>query len=156
MDYQSHGVSKNLRTSEDAGQLTYNRFVFDFAASYRPPTFTNASSDKIQIGEVPAGEVLVPHLCRIEIPAIDTHGSPTGDYSIGTADDPDALKGTAASETAVVLTGEDILVQASGVGDRDEPTPIYLVALGAHATVAPTGKVVFEQITRPYDATIDG
>jgi len=150
------GVSKNVRTSEDAGQLTLNHFEFDLAASYRPTSFAATTSDRIQIGEVPAGEVLVPHLCRIAVPVLDTHNSPTGDYSIGTADDADALKGTAASETAVVLSGEDLLVQPDGVGSRDQPTPIYLHALGAHATLAATGKVVFDQVSRPFDATIDG
>lgn len=150
------GVSKNVRTSEAAGQLSLNHFEFDFAAPYAPATFTNSTSDAIQIAEIPAGEVLVPHLCRISIPQLDTDGSPTGDYSIGTEDDPDALKGTAASETAVVLTGEDILVQATPVGSRDQPTPIYVHARGAHATVATTGKVVVDLVTRPYDATIDG
>lgn len=152
----NHGVSKNVRTGEAAGVPTLNPFVFDFAASYAPATFTSVTSDRIQIGEVPAGEVLVPHLCRISIPQLDSNGAPTGDYSIGTADDPDALKGSAASETAVVLTGEDLLVQATPVGARDVPTPIYIHALAAHATVAVTGKVKFDQVTRPYDVTIDG
>ncbi|WP_202841965.1 hypothetical protein [Luteimonas saliphila] len=155
-EYANPGVSKNVRASEDAGQLTYNRFTFDFAASYAPATFTNASSDRIQVGEVPAGEVLVPHLCRMDIPELDTAGSPTGDYSLGIAGAAASLRASAASETPVVLTGEDFLVPATPIGARDVPTPIYLSAVAAHATIAATGVLVFEQVTRPYDVTIDG
>lgn len=155
-DFKNPGVSKNVRTSEDSGQLTLNHFVFDLAASYKPATFNEATDDRIQIGEIPAGEVLVPHLCRIAIPEIDADGSPTGDYLIGTDADPDALKGSAASETPVVLTGEDILVQATPVGSRTAPTPIYVTAAGATATLAETGQFVFDQCTRPWDVTIDG
>lgn len=149
-------VSKNLRTSEAAGQLTLNHFEFDLAGPYAPSTFASTSSDRIQIGEVPAGEVLVPHLCRISIPALDANGSPTGDYAIGTEDDPDALKGTAASETPVVLSGEDLLYPAPPIGSPNVPTPIYVSALAAHATLATSGVIVFDQVTRPYDSTIDG
>ena len=151
--YTNTGIT-NLRTGEDAGQLTLNNQVFDFAKD-GPATFTSVTTDKIHFATIPAGEVLVQHLSSISLPAIDTHGTPTGDYSIGTADDEDALKGTAASETAVVLTGEDILV--SGViGSPNAPVLLYIHALAAHATVSTTGKIVSNLVTRPYDATIDG
>jgi hypothetical protein len=154
-DSANPSVSKNVRTSEDASALTQNEFVFDFTKSYAPSTFTNASSDRIQIGEVPAGEVLVPHLCRASIPALDVHGSPTGDYSIGVDGSAAVLKGSAASETAVVLFGEDWLVPATPIGSPDEPTPIYITAVAAHATVNSTGQIVFQQVTRPWDHNLD-
>lgn len=156
MEYQNPATGKNVRTSEDAGQMTLNPFRFDFAGSYRPATFTSASSDRIKIGEVPAGEVLVPHLCRISIPQLDTAGSPTGDYSLGVDGAPASLRASAPSETAVVLTGEDLLVPATPIGSPDEPTPIYLTAVAAHATVAATGVIAFDQVSRPWDSSIDG
>lgn len=152
MDSKNPTIGTSLRTSEDAGQLTHNKFVFDFAAPYAPTAIVAA--DRIQVGVVPAGEVLVPQLSLMSIPNMDTSG-PTGDYSIGTADDPDALKAAAAAETAVVLFGED-WVLTNPVGAKDVDTPIYVVFTNPVNTPPTSGKITFEQVTRPWDDQIDG
>jgi hypothetical protein len=136
-----------VNSSEDAGQLTFNAFDFDFAKSYAPAAL--GAGDKIQIGVVPAGEKLVPQLCRLDMLKIDT-GTPTGDYSIGTEDAPTALKGSTASETsAAVLFGEDWSLATGAVGSADEPTPIYIVIINASDAVPTTGVIRFEQVSRP-------
>lgn len=153
--YANPSVGKNVRTSEDAGQLTLNLFVFDLAATaYQPPAL--AQNDLIQIGLVPLGEKLVPHLCRIDVPQLDSNGAPTGDYAIGTLADDDALKGSAASETAVTLFGEDFALATAAVGSASDDTPIYLKAVNASATLPVVGKIVFFAVSRPVRADLDG
>jgi hypothetical protein len=134
----------------EAGGLKFNRHVFDFAASYAPAAVVTGAL--IQIGVVPAGNKLVPHLSRIAIPALDTNGAPTGDYTVGSADDPDALKAAAAAETAVVLSGEDFTVVTSELGALAEDVPVYITATGDFATVAATGKVFADLVIRPFDS----
>jgi hypothetical protein len=149
--YQNPSISKNVRTAEEAGDVTNNHFVFDFAqASYAPTAL--AAADRIQIGEVGTGEVLIPYLCRFAIPAFAT----SGNYTIGTDDNSTALQGSTSSAAATTLVGSAILTPGAVVGSEAQPTPIYLFAAGAIAGVVTTGKIVFDQITRPYDQTIDG
>lgn len=133
--------------------LAFNRFVYDQAASYHS-TDVNVG-DRIQIGVIPAGQVMVQHLSRLSIPALEG-ASPASDYTIGTDADPDALKGSAASETAVVLTGEDFLVGAEPIGSPDEDTPIYITFITAdQVNEAVTGKIVFEPVTRAWRDELD-
>ena len=113
-----------------------------------------AADDLIQIGVVPAGNKLVPQLSRISIPAMDS-GTPTGDYSIGSADDPDALKGSAASETAVVLFGEDFTPVTSELGALGVDVPVYIKALAASATPPVVGQVIADLVIRPFDSAVD-
>ena len=154
-------IVHSVRGYQSAHDLNFNRFVHNLAAGYSitPAAGGDASlsvADKIQIGVVPAGEKLVPQLCLLKIPALDTDGSPTGDYQVGTATDPDALKGSAASETAVNLFGEDwILTGTADIGSKDEDVPIYITIINASATRAPTGLIVFEQVTRAFDDAND-
>ena len=137
-----------------AGVLLIWPFVFDLAdASIRPAAI--AQNDLIQIGEIPAGHTLVPVLSRFAIPQIDSNVSPTGDYSIGTAASAAALKGSAASETAAALFGEDILIPATAIGSPTDPTPIYIKAINASATVPSTGKIVAELVYRAWDSALD-
>jgi hypothetical protein len=151
-DSKNPTLGASLRTSEDAGQITHNKFVFDFSKAYAPAAI--AATDRIFIGMVPAGEVLMPHLCLLSLPNMDTSG-PTGDYSIGAGTDDDALKGSAAAETAVVLSGEDFIL-TNPVGSKTADTPIYLYFINAVNTPPVTGKVIFDQITRPWNDDIDG
>lgn len=149
-------VDANLPNVPDVGQIAFNRHVFDIAvgAGYRPAAI--AENDLIQIGVVPAGHVLIPHLSRLSWPALEG-GTPASDYTIGTAASPAILKGSAASETAVVLFGEDWLVPATPIGARDADTPIYAkIITAAFHTIATTGQIVFEPVYRPWRADLDG
>lgn len=136
------------------GALAFNRHTFDFAvASYRPAALLNA--DKIQIGVVPGGHVLVPMLCRAAIPQLET-GTPLSDYTIGTVASPAALKGSAPSETAAALFGEDWLIPAAAIGHPTDDTPIYITFITANLAGVPvTGKIVFEPVFRAYRDDID-
>lgn len=130
-------------------------FTFDFADPIQKPAAI-AANDLILIGTIPAGHVMLYQLSRFAIPQLDSAGSPTGDYSIGTEAVPAALKGSAASETAVALFGEDILIPAAVIGSPTDDTPIYIKAIAASATVPSTGKIVAELAYRAWDSSIDG
>lgn len=153
-DYSNPNVADVLPNVPAVGALAFNRSVFDFADAEYAPSDLN-QNDRIQIGVVPAGQALVPHLTRASIPQLET-GSAASDYTIGTAADPDALKGSAASETAVVLFGEDWLVPSAVIGHPTEDTPIYITFITADlAGVPTTGKIVFEPVTRAYRSELD-
>ena len=152
--FRNPAVLAGKAVGTKAGELTINREVFDLAnTGYRPSAI--ASGNLIQIGVVPAGNKLVPYLCLLQIPTLDSDGSPTGDYTLGSANDPDALKGSAAAETAVNLSGEDFIVGTADLGALADDVPIYLKATNNIATLAATGKIVFDVVTRPYDSTVD-
>jgi hypothetical protein len=147
--FTNPGVSRNLRTADDAGDLTFNAFVFDLANTAYAPTAI-ANGDKIQIGTVPAGEKLVAHLCRLDIPVIDTDVSPTATGTVGTAASAAAVAGSQTlSASAKLLTAEDFALTTAEVGDANVDTPIYLTFTAAVKTLAATGKIVFEQVSRP-------
>lgn len=144
---------KNLVGAFKAGELAYRRFEYDLAASYHSDDINNG--DLIQIGVIPAGHRLVEPLSRLNLPAIEG-GTPASDYTIGTAADPDALKGSAASETAVVLFGED-WTASNVVGSKTEDTPIYITIITAdmHTEIV-VGTIQFDAVYRPWDDTVDG
>lgn len=146
-------VDNSKATPCDAGGIRFNRDVFDLAGSYAPAAV--ASGDLIQIGVIPAGNKLVPHLSRIAVPQLDSNGAPTGDYSIGSAADPDALKASAPAETAVVLSGEDFTAVTSELGALAEDVPVYITAVNGFATLAAAGKVVADLVIRPFNSRID-
>ena len=152
--YRNPAVLAAKAVGTEAGDLVLNREVFDFAnTGYKAASIAN--NDLIQIGVVPAGNKLVPHLCLLQIPILDTNGSPTGDYTLGSANDPDALKGSAAAETAVNLSGEDFILGTADLGAQYDDVPIYLKAVNNFATLQVTGKIVFDVVTRPYDPGVD-
>jgi hypothetical protein len=148
--YNPANRNRALSNVAGVGQLQYDYFVFSLAASYA----SGASADEslIEIGRVPADQVLVPHLCRLSLPVLDSNGAPTGDYEVGTAADTDVLLASRAAETAAaVIFGEDWLVPAAEIGSQTEDTPIYIRVSSVIATLG-TGSIVFEQVTRPYNA----
>lgn len=151
--YKNPAVDGPQATPCAAGELKTNRHVFDFAGNYAPASI--AVSDLIQIGVVPAGCKLVPQLSRASIPILDTNGAPTGDYTIGSADDPDALKGSAAAETAVVLFGEDWTAVTGELGAKAEDVPVYITATAAAATAQVAGQIVADLVIRPFDSAVD-
>ena len=146
--FANPNVTHNLRNTGNAAGLSINIFNFDLADSaYKPAAI--GVGDKIQIGTIPAGDALVPHLCRIDVPIIDSNGTPTGSASIGTTGFPSALNATGAVAAAQLLSGEDFaLATAGNIGDANVDTPIYLTFTAAVATLAATGKITFVQITR--------
>lgn len=153
MDYSKHIDTLRVATSEDAGQASHNTFKLDLAnAAYRPATL--AQNDRIAIGVVPAGEKLVPHLCQIVMPVIDSNGAPTGDWRIGTTATDNALTGNNAAETAVRLSGEDL--SDADIGSKTEPTIIWVKFVNAVATVAPTGVIKAHLVSRPWNSQADG
>ena len=137
----------------EAGALKLLREVYTLGASYASADINNA--DLIQVGVVPAGCKLVPHLSRLSVPVIDSNGVPTGDYSVGSATAPGALKGTAASETAVTLSGEDFDLVNGALGAKSVDVPIYVKALADSATTPTTGSFVADWVIRPYESGID-
>jgi hypothetical protein len=124
-----------------AGLMAIDKFTFSLAASYA----TGAATDEslIEIGIVPAGQVLVPQLSLLDIPVLDSNGAPTGDYEIGTAAVPAALKASAAAETAVVLFGEDWLRPV--IGSETEDTPILIRVVNVIATLG-SGTITFQPV----------
>lgn len=151
--YSNPAADRGAANVDSAGVVAVNRFKFDLAQSYAPTDLNNG--DLIKIGFVPAGCKLVPHLCCIKVPALDSNGSPTGDYTIGTADDPDALKGSAASETAVTLSGEDFVLATADIGAKNVDVAVYIKAVADSATTPATGTVVADLAIRAYDSSID-
>ena len=149
-NYSNPDVQKNLRTAEDAGDVTVNVFVFDFAnAAYKPAALV--SGDTIQIGTIPAGEKLVAHLSRLDLPIIDTNGAPTGTGTVGiTGSAADIAASQTLSATAKILVGSSFALATADVGDPNVDTPVYLTLTANVATLATTGKIVFHQVSRPF------
>jgi hypothetical protein len=136
------------------GLLAFNRFTFDLTASYAAGAATDETL--IVIGYIPVDCVMVPHLSRLAMPQMDSHGSPTGDWEVGIASNTDALLGTTAAETAAAVTfGEDWLRPAEVIGSRTEETPILVRVSNVIATLG-TGSIVFEPCFRAWNPLIDG
>lgn len=136
-----------------AGALYIDRQVTDISDPVQFPKAA-ANGDQIQIGVVPAGCKLVEHLCRLQIPALDTNAAPTGHIKIGTAAVADALVADAATSAAITDLQPNFKVADLGSADTD--TPIYLTVSAAIATQAAAGLIKFDVALRAYDVAIDG
>lgn len=147
----NEGVAGSLFAAHVVG---LQRFEFDLSAGYASGAGTDETL--ILIGYVPTDCVMVRHLSRAEIPQLDSNGAPTGDYEIGTAADPDALKASAAAETAVVLSGEDWRTDTDTgvIGSQTEETPIYIRISNGIATLG-TGTIVFDLAYRAFNSRTD-
>lgn len=145
--------AKRTVASTQYGEVRILPSVFDFSQDYAPAVLD--AEDTFQIGIVPAGHRLIPHLCVLRMPALET-GGPTGDYTIGTETDPDALRGSAAAETAVTISGEDWTL-TNIVGSATEATPILVtIVAGADVTTpTTTGVCYFDMAVRPWDPNYD-
>lgn len=153
--YKNPTNARIVATPEGATDLAVNPQVFDFAnTAYRPSSLVN--TDKIEVGVVPAGYVLVEHLSAIRIPQIDSNGTPTGQASIGTAAVPAALRAAGVVNAALTLTGEDFTLTNGPIGSRTADTPIYLTFTANVATTVTTGKIRADLAIRPWNAAIDG
>lgn len=114
-----------------------------------------ANGDQVQIGVVPAGMVLVPHLSLFQAPILDSNGAPTLTYKVGTDAVPDAVAAQKSGSTAQTLAGKDFTLTGV-VGDPENDTPIYLTATAAAATLAAVGDIVFTPALRAWDTEVDG
>lgn len=160
------GLGNQVCTGDDAGGLRLNVFsldlanpqVIDAATPQNGPAKLTApaANDLLQIGVVPAGEVLVPQLCNLRVPIVDTNGSPTGSFQLGTLATANALLGTTLVNAASSQFGEDFTLTTGPIGADNADTPIYMKWIAIVATLAVTGKIVFEQITRPFQTPYDG
>lgn len=142
-------------TPTERGSLYIDRQVTDLAdRSFIPANL--AIGDNIQIGVVPAGCKLVAHLSAIQVPVLDTSGTPTVKYKIGSVATVAAL---AAEKTpgaaASVVAPSDFVIGATGWGSPTDDTPIYLNLSAAIATQAATGKIVFDVALRAWDSEFD-
>lgn len=154
-NYTNPAAERSMANSDSAGQLVVNPFKFDVAnTAYKPASL--GIGDAIQIGIVPAGCVLLPHLSLVRIPALDTNGSPTGSASIGTAASAANLKATTAVSAAQTLSGEDFLLVNGPIGSKTVDTPILLTFTAAVATLQTTGTIYADLAIRAWDANIDG
>lgn len=127
-------------------------YEFDLSASYA--SGAEAAESLIEVGIVPPDCVLVPEHCLLDIPQLDTNGVPTGDYEIGTEADTDALKASAAAETAAVLFGEDWNRPTTAVGGYPSATSIVIRVVNAIATLG-TGTIRMNLAFRAARAGID-
>lgn len=139
-------------TPEANGTLYIDRQVTNLADPVQVPALANG--DLLQIGVVPAGCKLVEHLCRLQVPLLDTNASKTGKFKIGTAAVADALVAEYTIAGAVADLQPNF--KAVEIGSADTDTPIYLTLTAALATQATTGKILFDVAMRAYDSEIDG
>ncbi|KLD65429.1 hypothetical protein [Dyella japonica] len=140
-------------TAFAVGALYVDRQVTDLADRGVIPAGV-LNGDKIQIGVVPAGHVLVPQHCTIQIPKLDTNAVATGKFKIGTDAKADALVAEKTAGAAIVLRGSDCDVTAT-IGDPSEDTPIYLGVTGPLATQAQTGKIIADLVIRAWQSEVD-
>ena len=155
--YSNPSLAPLTPIPSSVGPVIHDRRTFDLAAAagYRPASLVNG--DDIVLFTVPAGCVLVPHLCRIAFPVIDSNGSPTGQASIGTTTTPAALRAAASVGTAVrVDSGEDFLQPSAPIGSPTEPVNVVLRFTANVATLATTGQIVCDYFVRAYRTDVDG
>lgn len=139
-------------TPSENGAVYIDRQITDLAnRSVFPAAVANA--DQVQIGVVPAGTVLIPHLCCFRFPRLDTNAAPTGKFKIGTDTVLDAIVLEQNGNAAVALTAEDFVLTGV-IGSPTDDTPIYLNASAAVLTLG-TGKVVLDVALRAWSDDVD-
>jgi hypothetical protein len=153
-------INSKLRaraTPDGAGELYIDRQVTNLDAIV---TSAPASGDNIQIGIVPAGCKLVPHLCLLQVPVLDTNAASTVKYKIGTVASVAALAAevTPGNNATSSIASASFLVGAAGFGSPTDDVPIYLTLSAAVATqpaAGARGKVLFDVALRAWDSVID-
>lgn len=142
-------------TPAEAGALYVDRQITDLANADQFPTVP-ASGDSIQIGVVPAGCKLVPQLCTIQVPILDSNGAPTVKYKIGSVATAAALAAEKTPGAAVsVVATTDFIVAAAGFGSPTDDVPIYLNLSAARATATTIGKILADLALRAWDSELD-
>lgn len=146
-------VARATPTASSA--LYVDRQITDLAdRSFIPANLANG--DNIQIGVVPAGCMLVPQLCTIQVPILDTNGVPTAKYKIGSTAVPDALAAEKSPAGAASVVATTDFKPGAVFGSPTDDTPVYLTLSAAIATQATTGKILADLAFRAYDTKIDG
>lgn len=146
-------------TPNESGGLYIDRQVTNLdAAGFL--TANPASGDNIQIGVVPAGCKLVPHLCLLQVPVLDTNAASTVKYKVGTVASVAALVAevTPGNNAASTVASASFIVGAAGFGSPTDDTPIYLNLSAAVATqpaAGARGKVLFDLALRAWDSKFD-
>jgi hypothetical protein len=146
-------------TPDASGDLCLDRQITDLdAAGFL--TSAPASGDNIQIGVVPAGCKLVPHLCLLQVPALDTNAASTVKYKIGSVATAAALAAevTPGNNATSVVPAASFIVTAAGFGSPTDDTPVYLNLSAAVATqpaAGARGKVLFDLALRAWDSVLD-
>lgn len=135
------------------GALYIDRQITDVSDPVQVPAAL-ANGDLLQIGVVPAGSKLVPRLCTLQIPKLDTNVSATGQGKVGTAAVADAL--VVAASLGAAITDLQTNFKDVEIGSATDDTPIYLTLSAALATQATTGKIVFDVALRAWDSEVDG
>lgn len=153
----AHLVSRATPTASAA--LYIDRQVTDLDASGFL-TAAPASGDNIQIGVVPAGCKLVPQMCTIQVPVLDTNAASTVKYKIGSVATPAALvlEKTPGNNAKSTVAASDFIVGAAGFGSPTDDVPIYLNLSAAVATqpaAGARGKVIFDVAFRAWDSVVD-
>lgn len=140
MTQYNNALLKSMITPEASGAVYVDRQQQNLAFPNVVPAQLNIG-DQFQIGVVPAGSVLIPWLCNLHFPAMDSNGSPTLAGSIGTANTPAALAAAAVFTAAKNVAGSSLLNPQQVIGDPEVDTPIYLTVTTAAATPAKTGLI---------------
>ncbi|GEM_PF-5931175 len=135
-------------TPETSGAVYVDRQSIDLSGA---PAYLNG--DVIQVGVVPAGSKLIPHLTRLSFPVLDSNATPTGTYNVGTLVTPTALATGLTAGTAVTRNVGSLPDVA--IGDPDVEVPIYLTLTAALATQAAAGKVQLDLAVRAWDHAVD-
>lgn len=135
------------------GALYIDRQITDVSDPVQVPAAL-ANGDQLQIGVVPAGSKLVPRLCTLQVPLLDTNVTKTGKFKIGTAGTADAL--VAEYTIAAAVTDLQTNFKDVEIGSSTDDTPIYLTLSAALATQATAGKIVFDVALRAWDSEVDG
>lgn len=135
------------------GALYLDRQEVSLAAPGFWPS-TIAVGDQIQIGVVPRGCVLVPWLCNINLPVLDSGPSGTLSVSIGTQATPAALKATAAATGAQNVAGS-ALAPGVVIGDPVNDVPLFITATAAAVKAATAGTIVADLAFRAWSSNVD-
>jgi hypothetical protein len=132
------------------GVLATDRYVFHHKAAYATGIAT--VNTQVVIGYVPVDCVLVPRLCRIQVPKLSTS---TGAIKIGTFGDDDALLGATNVNAAFTKFGHE-LNQAEGIGSATEKTAIVMtISTGLAAVDDNAGAVVADLVFRARNPFTD-
>lgn len=146
-------------TPNESGGLYIDRQVTNLdAAGFL--TANPASGDNIQIGVVPAGCKLVPHLCLLQVPVLDTNATSTVKYKVGSVATVGALAAevTPGNNATSTVASASFIVGAAGFGSPTDDVPIYLNLSAAVATqpaAGARGKVLFDLALRAWDSKFD-
>ena len=141
-------------TPDANGDLLIDRQITNLAdRGFIPANLANG--DSIQIGVVPAGCVLVNHLCAIQVGILDKSGAPTVKYKIGSTASVAALAAEKTPGAAVSQVKPADFVIGPVFGSPTDDTPIYLTLSAAIAAQATEGKIVADWALRNWSDALD-